>query len=567
MTSPQNEADTAGGSPRGFDDFDLRLGDVMRGERATMGKSLLDVQRELRIKASYIAAIENCDPSAFDTPGFIAGYVRSYARYLGMDPDETFQAFCAESGFSVAHGMSAEASVVKRPMERPAEPAAKAASRDPFKQPALPFAPANDGLFARIEPGAIGSMLVLVALIGGIGYGGWTVLQEIQRVQVTPVDQTPIVLSDLDPVAAARPAAPEDEAEAVESAGVFSPPSNEALDRLYRPQALDVPVLVARDAPISTLDPARVGAFAGLGRDDMPNVQTANNATSAIEATLAEVLGGEGSNTPVTGPREGVTLIAVRPSWVRVTDAEGAMLYEGILNAGDTWAPAPGAEAPQLRAGESGAIYIAVAGRTYGPVGPRGAVTSGVTLAEEAVTERFAVAAPATDDDLARVVAELNLDRPAPSPVTTPRALAAAAPAQPEPALPGPKVLEDGAPGVTVLATAETWVRVRDAAGATIFESMMQPGDTYNVPATEQAPTIRTGNAGAVYFAVNGRTFGPYGGVGQIEDNLALSVAGVTQEMSPADPSQNAVLGKVVAELNPSPDARAPSADGAGSQE
>ncbi|KKK59560.1 hypothetical protein LCGC14_3033160, partial [marine sediment metagenome] len=63
--------------PKGFDAFELRLGDVMRGERATLGKSLLDVQRELRIKASYIAAIENCDPGAFDTPGFIAGYVRS----------------------------------------------------------------------------------------------------------------------------------------------------------------------------------------------------------------------------------------------------------------------------------------------------------------------------------------------------------------------------------------------------------------------------------------------------------------------------------------------------------
>ncbi len=59
----------------------------MRGERATMGKTLLDVQRELKIKAAYIAAIENADPSAFETPGFIAGYVRSYARYLGMDPE------------------------------------------------------------------------------------------------------------------------------------------------------------------------------------------------------------------------------------------------------------------------------------------------------------------------------------------------------------------------------------------------------------------------------------------------------------------------------------------------
>ena len=81
---------------KGFDDFDLLLGDIMRGERATMGKSLLDVQRELKIKATYIAAIENTDPSAFDTPGFIAGYVRSYARYLGLDPEWAFKTFCEE---------------------------------------------------------------------------------------------------------------------------------------------------------------------------------------------------------------------------------------------------------------------------------------------------------------------------------------------------------------------------------------------------------------------------------------------------------------------------------------
>ena len=77
--------------PKGFDDFDLRLGDIMRGERATMGKSLLDVQRELKIKATYIAAIENADPTAFESPGFIAGYVRSYARYLGLDADWAYQ--------------------------------------------------------------------------------------------------------------------------------------------------------------------------------------------------------------------------------------------------------------------------------------------------------------------------------------------------------------------------------------------------------------------------------------------------------------------------------------------
>ena len=84
--------------PKGFDDFELKLGDTLRGERATLGKSLVEVQNELKIKAAYISAIENCDPLAFDTPGFVAGYVRSYARYLNLDPDEVFSKFCSESG-------------------------------------------------------------------------------------------------------------------------------------------------------------------------------------------------------------------------------------------------------------------------------------------------------------------------------------------------------------------------------------------------------------------------------------------------------------------------------------
>ncbi|MFV2035029.1 MAG: DUF4115 domain-containing protein, partial [Halocynthiibacter sp.] len=38
--------------------------------------------------------------------------------------------------------------------------------------------------------------------------------------------------------------------------------SAEALDRLYRPEALVVPVLVARDGPIAALDPNSFGALA-----------------------------------------------------------------------------------------------------------------------------------------------------------------------------------------------------------------------------------------------------------------------------------------------------------------
>ncbi|MBK0328350.1 DUF4115 domain-containing protein [Rhodobacteraceae bacterium F11138] len=382
--------------PKGFDDFELRLGDTMRGERATMGKSLLDVQRELRIKASYIAAIENSDPSAFDTPGFIAGYVRSYARYLGMDPDEAFGAFCDESGFSVAHGMSAEASVVKKA----SVPTGKTtvAARDPFIAPNTPFIPSRDSVFSQIEPGAIGSVLVLVALIGGIGYGGWSVLKQVQQVQFAPVEQSPTVLADLDPLKGASLPAISEENESGDALGLTAP-TVEAMDRLYRPQALDVPVLVARDAPISTLDPRNVGTFA---RPEPPAIQIAENSFDPRPHATAP----QPQPQVVEDAAPQLRMVAVRASWVRVSAADGTVIYEGIMEGGQSYDVPATEEPPTLRAGESGAIYFAVAGDHFGPVGKRGTVTSNLPLSIDAVQDRFQVADLQQDRDLARMVAE-----------------------------------------------------------------------------------------------------------------------------------------------------------------
>ncbi len=377
-------------STKGFDAFELRLGDLMRGERATMGKSLLDVQRELKIKAAYIAAIENSDPSAFDTPGFIAGYVRSYARYLNMDPDWAFNTFCEESGFATAHGMSPSASSSKPSRNQESSPFQ---GKDIFSGSATPFVPAGEAMFSGIEPGAVGSVLVLVALIGGLGYGGWSVLQEVQKVQFAPVEQTPVVLSDIDPLAGAS--------NVIETADIssdFVAPSPEALDRLYRPQALDVPVLVARDAPISTLRPGDFGALV---------------VPSGVDAALAEAVAE--LNTPATAPdaplvqvNEGpvpeVALVAVRPAWVRVRAADNSVIFEGIMDKGDRFALPATEEPATLRVGESGAIYFAVNGTHYGPAGPSGQVTSNLALSVDNLTDAYAVADLDRDTDLAAIV-------------------------------------------------------------------------------------------------------------------------------------------------------------------
>ena len=369
--------------PKGFDDFELRLGDLMRGERATMGKSLLDVQRELKIKATYIAAIENCDIGAFETPGFIAGYVRSYARYLGMDPDKAFAQFCTEANFTVAHGMSAAAS---SPRALAAKQRKAAEYSDPLANPNASFVPRADAMFSKIEPGAVGSVLVLLALIGVIGYGGWSVLQQVQRVTLTPVDQAPGVVAELDPLSGAEAVVTTDGGP-VE----LGQPNPEALDRLYRPQALDVPVMVARDGPIAGIDPRWVAADTGT-------------VAAGVDAALAE-LAAEEAVQVVAQAEPGVEIFAVRPAWVQVKGADGTVLFEKILDAGESYAVPATEDPPQLRAGNSGSVYFKVNGQTYGPSAPGASVAKNVVLSREALMAKYLVADLTADPDLAKIVA------------------------------------------------------------------------------------------------------------------------------------------------------------------
>jgi cytoskeletal protein RodZ len=370
--------------PKGFDDFELRLGDLMRGERATLGKSLLDVQRELKIKATYIAAIENADLSAFETPGFVAGYVRSYARYLGMDPEWAFDRFCGEAGYVVSHGLSSAAAP-----QQIAKTRARSDFSDPLANPNATFIPRGEAIWSQIEPGAVASIAVLIALIGAIGYGGWSVLQEVQRVQLAPVDEAPTVVAQIDPlqgagttappVVASRPA---DETEVAEDTAV------DMMDRLYRPQALDVPVLTSRDGPIAAINPREAGVLADAAE------------ASAVDAALAEALGTDVQ--VVAEAQQGIEVLAVRPSWVRVNAADGTVLFEKILDAGERYAVPALEEPPVFRTGNSGSIYFVVDGVTYGPAAPGANVVRDIALSPEALTQTLAAADPAADEDLAR---------------------------------------------------------------------------------------------------------------------------------------------------------------------
>ena len=361
----------------------------------------------MRIRAGYIAAIENCDISAFDAPSFISGYVRSYARYLKMDPDLVFARFCAESGFQPPHGMSPVASGPK-PQRRPSDPA------EALANPRALFIPQPESFWSSVEPRAIGSVMVLIALVAGLGYGGWSVLQELQKVNLTPGDHAPGVTAMLDPVeGTAQPSADELGDLAVNL------PQPEGIDRIYRPQVLEIPVLTARDGPIASIDPElpsptelAVSTTAASGVSAAPNGASTTAPRDLAQATTygPQLPADQMAVRTVAPDAPELEILAVRPAWVRVTSSDGTVLLEKTMDAGERFAMPKLEAAPILRAGNSGAIYFAVNGRTYGPAAPGAQVVKNLEMSPANLTARYAFADLSKDADLRQIISVASAD-------------------------------------------------------------------------------------------------------------------------------------------------------------
>ena len=249
--------------PKGFDDYEFRLGDILRGERATLDKSLLDVEKELKIKANYIVAIENCDPTVFESQGFIAGSVRSYARYLQLDPDIIYELFCNESGFHTMHGMA------KSDEKKEEKKHSKKTQDSLFITPTTAYLPEQKKWYENIEPGAVGSLCVTIALVSALGYGAWSFFQEIQKVDLTPTESQPVVLTELQNL----PTALDITNNLMLDKSVGSKEGSSRINRIYRSTALDQPVIVARDEPISKLDPNQFGLFTPIPESNETGIE------------------------------------------------------------------------------------------------------------------------------------------------------------------------------------------------------------------------------------------------------------------------------------------------------
>ncbi|HEX3677915.1 MAG TPA: helix-turn-helix domain-containing protein [Sphingomicrobium sp.] len=106
--------------------------------------------------------------------------------------------------------------------------------------------------------------------------------------------------------------------------------------------------------------------------------------------------------------------------------------------------------------------------------------------------------------------------------VAAPGSKPAAAPAPRQATLPAPAAAAQGP--VVLAAVAPAWIQVTDQ-GKTLFEGMLQPGQTYNVPATAAEPLLKAGKPEALRVTVGSTVAPPVGPPGKIASKVSLKGA------------------------------------------
>jgi cytoskeletal protein RodZ len=116
---------------------------------------------------------------------------------------------------------------------------------------------------------------------------------------------------------------------------------------------------------------------------------------------------------------------------------------------------------------------------------------------------------------------------------------AAAAPTAPAPATPAAAPTPAKGP-VVLTAAAPVWLQVSEKGGATLFSGMLQPGQTYAVPATATAPVLKTGKPEALKVTVGNTVAAPVGLAATTVSNVSLLAADLLKAPAAQAPAPTA---------------------------
>ncbi len=432
------------------------VGETLQAARERKGVDLYRAERDTKIRLRYLSALEDSDYDELPAPVYVKGFLRNYAIYLGLDPDEVLDRWHDE-------------------MEQ-----MRTATRVAVAPPPMPLVEPG-GRRVTITPGMFVAGLVLLVVVAFVGYLG---VQFLRFVEVTPIELT-------------YPADrfTEIDAESVVLEGTSGPGAVITIrgsgDALYSTNANDVgawsrEVILARGRnnfsitaqdPVTGRESAPLALAINVPLPQASPTPTGNAATPAPAAPLAMTIEAPSNGAVVVGPD--VTFSGTTTG-TRLTIAS-------------TYVAAPGATPSPSPSGspttEPGASPSAA------PIGPAADVTINAlgtfdqTLSFDPGRWSVVVTSYASGQDPVSNTIELTVQPP---PATSIELLIS---------------VEGG----------ESWVRVvSDGERLQGYGSRtLRAGQTHTVNALNEM-CLRAGNAGALHLTLNGVDIGFLGANGDV---------------------------------------------------
>jgi cytoskeleton protein RodZ len=339
------------------------IGVLLRETRQSYGGEIDRIAALLRIRGSYLTAIEESQYDKLPGPVYAQGFVRAYAVHLGLDGDEAIRRFKQEvAGFEVSRDLS-------------------------FPVP----------LAERSIPG--GTMVLAALILALCGYGLWYYVSTSdrshpERVSAVPPDliaatQKPAVPDTASPPAVPAPAtaAPAETPAAVPNATAAAPPpaTAPAASPSASPasSAPTTPSIAAPPAAAPTQAPAQT-ATAPTTTPAVPAQQATAPATPApLPPQTASASAGvppstdTGAQTPASAQQPRVygapadvpariVVHAIKDSWVQVTSGDD-VLVQRTLHPGDS-VRVPDQSGLSLRTGNGAGIQLEIDGKLFKPL-------------------------------------------------------------------------------------------------------------------------------------------------------------------------------------------------------
>src|SRR5579875_3458472 len=296
----------------------IGVGERLRRARQALGWSLQAVAANTRIPERHLDALESDRFGDLPGPVYAKGFLRNYATYLGLSPDELIQELVAARAFA-GEGEPPPASVY--PETRVASPARRPASR----------------------------LVAPVALVAAVA-AAYLVYHGLERPHGAARSARP----------ATSAAAPTSQAAPVTGAVVRPPAAGQGSP--VSPSAQQA--MPAPPAPVTLASPP---ARATPGAAPAPASTSGSPVSQASPAPPGATAAPPPSVRPGAAQSVRVEIAASAQAWVRAI-VDGRAVYDGVLAPGErrVWA---GRREVILSTTNAGAVAVAVDGRPLGRLG------------------------------------------------------------------------------------------------------------------------------------------------------------------------------------------------------